>query len=77
MCLQRGHVDHQRIKDGALIRKSEKHLREGAFRAPLFPRAVKGFVGPYSADVSRHRTPFRAMKIMRLNTRLSSTRGLP
>ena len=33
--------------------------------------------GPYSAGASRQRNPLRLMKIIPLNTRLSSTRGTP
>ena len=42
-----------------------------------FQRLYSVFAGPYSLGASHHRNPLRLMKIIPLNTRRSSTRGLP
>ena len=42
-----------------------------------FQRLYNVLCGPYAAGASRHRNPLRLMNIIPLNTRRSSTRGLP
>jgi hypothetical protein len=83
-------LPRQQIKPSCSIASIEMVLLSGASAAnpvmirantPIslhrFQRLYNVFGEPYSAGASHHRKPLRLMKIIPLNTRLSSTRGLP
>ena len=70
-------IDHQRISPSALIGQFQKHPSEDPLLAPSLPPAVKRLVWPI---LRRRIAPTQAIAIdeyYALNTRLSSTRGLP
>ena len=72
-----GGVDHYRILFAVLGGQACHNPHENAFLAPTLPPAVQRLVWPVFLGASRQRNPLRLKKIIPLNTRLSSTRGLP
>src|SRR3546814_20143232 len=62
----------------ALAAASPSIIRRKTPRSPhRFHRLYSVLCGPYALGASRHRSPLRLTKTIPLNTRRSSTRGLP
>ena len=77
-CFEVGRINRHGLLFAVVSGQTGHHPAEDAFVAPSPPAIVQGFVrAPYSSSASRHRKPFRLIKIIPLKSHRSSTRGLP
>ena len=77
VALAQAHIDHHSLLFAVFGGQAGHHPGEDTLVAPPFPTVVQRLMRPIASGASRHRKPLRLMKIIPLNTRRSSTRGLP